>query len=49
MAGLAAGLVFALAGVMLLLALAGFVHAFVTPKDKVIFAPAGQPAMVPAS
>ena len=49
MAGLAASLVFALAGVMLLLALAGFVHAFVTPKDKVIFAPAGQPVMVPAS
>ena len=47
MAGLAASLVFALAGVMLLLAIAGFVHAFVTPKDKVIFAPAGQPVTVP--
>jgi hypothetical protein len=47
MAGLAASLVFALAGVMLLLAIAGFVHAFVTPKDKVIFAPAGLPVTIP--
>jgi hypothetical protein len=47
MAGLAAGLVFALAGVMLLLSLAGFVHAFVTPKDKVVFAPTGQPVRIP--
>ena len=35
----AANILYALAGVMVLLSVAGFVHAFVTPKDKVVFAP----------
>jgi hypothetical protein len=37
--GLAANLLFGLAGLMGLLSVAGFVHAFATPKEKVIFAP----------
>ena len=40
-AGFAANILYALAGVMALLSLAGFVHAYVTPKEKVIFAPSG--------
>lgn len=47
MAGLAANLLYGLAGVMLLLSIAGFVHAFVTSKEKVVFAPSGQPITVP--
>lgn len=47
MAGLAASLVYGLAAVMLLLSLAGFVHAFVTPKDKVVFVPTGKPVTIP--
>jgi len=35
MAGLASTLLYALAGVMLVVSVAGFVHAFVTPKDEV--------------
>jgi hypothetical protein len=46
-AGLAANLIYGLAAVMLLLALAGFVHAFVTPKDKVVFVPTGKPVTIP--
>ena len=45
-AGLAGYLLFGLAAVMLLVSIAGFVHAFVTPKEKVIFAPVGQPVGV---
>lgn len=47
MAGLAGILLFGLAGVMLLLSIAGFVHAFVTPKEKIVFAPSGQPITIP--
>lgn len=47
MAGLAGILLFGLAGVMLLLSIAGFVHAFVTPKHKIVFAPSGQPITIP--
>ena len=47
MAGLAANLLYGLAAVMLLLSIAGFVHAFATSKDKVVFAPTGQPVRVP--
>jgi hypothetical protein len=39
MAGLAGTILYGLAGVMLVLSIAGFVHAFVTPKEKVVFAP----------
>ncbi len=46
-AGLVANLLYGLAAVMLLLSLAGFVHAFVTPKEKVLFAPAGKRIVVP--
>ena len=42
MAGLAANLLYGLAAVMALLSIAGFIHAFVTPKEKVVFAPIGQ-------
>ena len=41
MAGLASNLLYGLAAIMFALAAAGFVHAFVTPKEKTIFAPAG--------
>ena len=47
MAGLAASLVYGLAAVMLLLSLAGFVHAFVTPNDKVVFVPTGKSVTIP--
>lgn len=40
-AGLAAEILFGLAGLMAFLSIAGFVHAFVTPKEKVVFAPTG--------
>ncbi len=45
-AGFAANILYALAVVMVLLSVAGFVHALVTPKDKVVFAPAPQPHTV---
>lgn len=38
-AGLAANILYGLAAVMLLISIAGFVHAFVTPKEKALFAP----------
>jgi hypothetical protein len=37
MAGLAANILYGLAGVMGLLSVAGLIHAFVTPKEKIIF------------
>ncbi len=40
-AGLAANIIFGLAGLMALLSIAGFAHAFITPKEKVVFAPTG--------
>jgi len=46
-AGLAANILFGLAAVMLLISIAGFVHAFVTPKDKALFAPSGDRIRVP--
>lgn len=47
-AGYAAYALFALAAVMVALSIAGFIHAYVTPKDKVVFAPVGAPVTVPA-
>jgi hypothetical protein len=47
MAGLAANILYGLAAVMLVLSIAGFVHAFVTPKETVVFAPTGRPVTVP--
>jgi hypothetical protein len=38
-AGLAANIIFGLAALMAALSVAGFVHAFITPKEKIIFAP----------
>jgi hypothetical protein len=38
MAGLASNLLYGLAGLMFLLSIAGFIHAWVTPADKVVFA-----------
>jgi hypothetical protein len=46
-AGLSANLLYGLAGVMLLLSIAGLVHAFVTPKEKVIFDKAGDRVQIP--
>jgi len=47
-AGLAANIVLALAALMVFLSAAGFVHAYVTPKDKVLFVPAGAGTRVPS-
>ena len=46
-AGLAAGLLYGLAAIMVVLSVAGFVHAFVTPKEKVIFGQAGERVFIP--
>ena len=46
-AGLVANILYGLSAVLLIISLAGFVHAFVTPKEKVLFAPAGQRIAVP--
>lgn len=47
-AGLASYAIFALAALMAALSVAGFVHAYVTPKETVVFGPIGAPARVPA-
>jgi hypothetical protein len=49
MAGLAGNILYGLAAVMLLLSIAGFVHAFATPKEKSVFAPTGTRITVPTS
>lgn len=46
-AGLAANIIFGLAGLMAILSIAGFVHAFITPKEKVVFAPTGSANKAP--
>ncbi len=46
-AGLAANILFGLAGIVGVLSIAGFVHAFVTPKEKPVFAPTGGVAKAP--
>lgn len=48
MAGLASNLLYGLAAIMFALAAAGFVHAFVTPKEKTIFTPAREPVRAPS-
>lgn len=48
-AGLAANILFALAILMAGLSVAGFVHAFVTPKEKVVFAPSGEWTKAPSA
>ena len=48
-AGLAANIIFGLAGLMAVLSVAGFVHAFMTPKEKVLFAPTGNVIKAPIS
>lgn len=40
-AGLAGNVLYGLAAIMGILSLAGFIHAFITPKEKVVFAPSG--------
>ena len=47
MAGLAGNILYGLAAVMALLSIAGFIHAFVTPKEKAVFAPVGERVKVP--
>jgi hypothetical protein len=46
-AGLSANLLYGLGGIMLLLSIAGLVHAFVTPKEKVVFGQAGERIRIP--
>lgn len=49
-AGLAANVLFVLAGVMLLLSIAGFVHAFMTRPDEVVFGATNrQPGAAPTA
>lgn len=48
MAGLAGNLLYGLAAVMLLLSVAGIIHAFVTPNEKAVFAPTGESIKVPS-
>jgi hypothetical protein len=48
MAGLASNLLYGLAAIMFVLAAAGFVHAFVTPKEKAVFTPAREPVRTPS-
>lgn len=48
MAGLASTLLYGLAAMMLLLSAAGFVHAFVTPKEKAVFTPTREPVRAPS-
>lgn len=43
MAGLASTLLYGLAAIMFALAAAGFVHALVTPKEKIVFTPVREP------
>lgn len=47
-ADLAANILFALAAVMVFLSAAGLVHAYVIPKDKMVFAPVGAGARAPS-
>lgn len=47
-AGLAAEILYGLAGIMFVLSAAGFVHAFVTPKEKVVFSPTGERVRTPS-
>lgn len=47
LAGQAANIVYGLAAMMLLLSGAGFVHSFVTPKEKILFAPVGGVQKIP--
>jgi hypothetical protein len=49
-AGLAANIIFGLAALMVVLSVAGFIHAYFTPRDEVVFAPkrALTQAVVPA-
>ena len=46
-AGLAANIIYGLAALMAVLSIAGFVHAFVTPKEAVVFTPARERAASP--
>jgi hypothetical protein len=46
-ANLAANVIYGLATMMVLLSVAGFVHAFVTPKEKFVFGLAPQPSPAP--
>ena len=48
-AGLASNLLYGLAGIMLLLSIAGLVHAFVTPKEKTVFGQAGDRVRIPTT
>ncbi len=47
-ADLAANVLYLLAALMVAISLAGFVHAYVTPKEKVLFAPVGTGTRVPS-
>jgi hypothetical protein len=48
MAGLASNLLYGLAAIMFALAAAGFVHAFVTPKERAVFTPVREPVRAPS-
>jgi len=48
MAGLASTLLYGLAAIMLLISVAGLLHAFVTPKEKAVFTPTGAVIKAPS-
>jgi hypothetical protein len=48
-AGLAANILYVLAALMATLSVAGFVHAFVTPKEKIVFTPTGVATKAPVT
>lgn len=47
-AGLAANILYGLGAIMVFISIAGFVHAYVTPKEKVVFAPVGDRVRTPS-
>ena len=49
MAGLAANLIYGLAALTAILSVAGFIHAFFTPKEEVVFGSILRPGVVPTS
>lgn len=47
-AGLAGNVLYGLGAIMVVISIAGFVHAYVTPKEKVVFAPVGDRVRTPS-
>lgn len=48
-AGLVASILYGLAAIIIVLSVAGFVHAYITPKEKAVFGPVGERTRAPSS